>query len=494
MSDEPRFDSEQAKADAIKNYDDSKGSVDDLQKIMDAPVVKAGAEAVVTPPQSTADKATPAIVPQEQADKAAVIPPQIPQATDPESVAKAKGYKSFAEMAKAFDEQRATIERSQKFINEKLQAQPGNGGAYEELLRKNQAYEQQLAALQTPQAQVQTQKSKIGVIKNALNNVALRRKELRAQLRQDPALQLDVAFIEKMQAIEDENSGLQLQLADEVTGLQSAIAQSDGRVQKMLKDRESDTLRQQGQTQYDAEMTEMDEFQSNPNHPEFKFSEDKDAETVEAEYITWANKIAGAYFGAPVNMLKGAEAKEAVHNVLTLLQQGDPAALNACQVTGQPTEPTADIRKYLDICELLDHRDGKKKNPLTGLAEQQYRTVRDAATGQFKKDAVRFPSLEDAYQHRIATDGTYQKRIKDAYSQGGKDHEDAIGRRQNAAVQMPNAAGASAVDVGLRMTQKQAMDKAMSIDENEALRRRQNGDPTMWNELEKAMEVMMAVK
>jgi hypothetical protein len=495
MAEELRYESETAKADAISKFDESAGNPGDLDRIMNAPVGPAvSAEADITPPQSgTEGKPT---------GEADVKSPQTGVITDPESWAKGKGYASFAEARKAFDEKEALLKRQQQFIQDKISAPPPTQSVdYEKLLRRNQELEQLIAAQkppqgappgQTAQKQIQVTENKIGTIKQALAANLQKKRALIAQVREDPSLQLDPAFMGKNNEVEEEKFNLDMQLVEEMGSLRELYDQNSKQLTEYKERGEKVVENERRKQLYEAEMDEIDSFVGNKAHPEFAFSEGKDSRTVEVEYVAWANKVASALYGSAVNMVRSEKDREAVAYALDKLSQKDPEIINACTAAGIPVEPTEDIRKYLDVCELLDHRDGVKKNPITGVKEQQYRVTRNQQTGQFEKTPVRFPSIEDAYVHRLAVDGEYNKRIKDAYTRGGKDMLVASQKRTQAPVTLDNAGGASGVDVGLALSPQQAIETLSKIDESEAFRRKLAGDPSLWNQYEKAMEVVNA--
>lgn len=471
MADEAlKFESEEAKADAIAKYDEATGSPDDLERLMGAPVeVPQKAEAEVTPPQSAEE------VPPEESPKE-----ETPEVFNWDTWANEQGYKSAAEARKAFDEAKATLKRQQDFINEKL--------------NKVNAPVAKVVAAPVQQEKVQTQVSKIDDIKQAINSVLVKRRDIISQLRNDPSLQMDPDFLSQQAAVEEEKYSLDLQMAEELNNIRTLHENTNQQLTSLTKNKEEELRREQAERMYQTEMDEIQKFALNPKHPEFSFSSGKDSFTVEGEYVAWANKVATALYGQPVNMLRGGAEREAVASALERLSQKDPEVINACQVTGAPIEPSEDVRKYLDICELLDHRDGLKKDPVTGQKVQQTRMVYDSVTGAFRKDPVRFASLEDAYNHKLVVDGTFSRKIKEAYSKGGKDMATAAAKRAAAPVQLGNATGASQKDVGLSMTPQEALEIISKFDETEAHRRKMSGDGTMVDQYEKAMAALASVK
>jgi hypothetical protein len=94
----------------------------------------------------------------------------------------------------------------------------------------------------------------------------------------------------------------------------------------------------------------------------------------------------------------------------------------------------------------------------------------------------------------MAIDGTFSKKIKEAYTKGGADMASAAAKRTAAPVQMGNAKGVSKQDAGLEMTAKDALEILGKFDESEAMRRKLSGDSSMLDEYNKAVHVMETVK
>lgn len=491
-----KYATEAERAKAIESFDESKGSEDDLQKIMDAKIeapASGEVKADVTPPQ---DKLPAEKKPDAPAPVAAPAAP-----ATPDDWAKSKGFTSFAEAQKAFDEKEDLIKRQTRFIKEKIEPQSSPNDQYSALTARNQQLETELNALKggaagggTAQEKIEKQESKISVINKAIQNNLLKRKALMEEIRADSQIAIDGDFQLRRLEVDGEQDNLNLQLAEEMSALQAVINNTTQEMSAYKSGQERERLKEQNRQAYDREMTEITEFTSNPKHPEFAFSEGKDSRTVESEYVKWANGVASAMFAGPVNMLKSDQDKAAVAQALASIKANDPNALDACRAAGIPVEPTPDIQKYLDVCDLLNHRDGQRVNPITGQNEQQYRLVRDPLTGNFRKEAVRMASLEDAYQHKMAVDGTYAERIKKSYVQGGKDMAAAAQKRSAGPVVLDNATGVSSADVGLAMTPADAMKELNQIDEAEAMRRKLAGDPAMYDRFEKALGYLETVK
>lgn len=471
---------------ALEAFDETKGSQEDLERIMNAKIEPkektADASAAPSPDASHAETPKP---PEKTA--ATPIPAQTPApapatpATDVQKWAADLGFNSFEDAKKAFTELKEKTEAQQRYLQEHIERPtPAPAPA---------------AGANAPapsQKEVAKQESKISVIRDAMTASLTKRKALAEELRLDSSLITDPEYVNKKIAADAEADTLGMQMLDEMQALRSMLDANAKNIQDMTALAEANRLREQSAEMFNREMDEIDEFSVNPKHPEFSFTEGKTAREVESEYIAWANRVASAVYGGQINMMRSKEEREAVAAALSLLNDKDPKALDACRATGAAAEPSEDIRKYLDICELLDHRDGLKINPVTGVKEQQTRYARDPATGAIQKVPVRFATLEDAYAHRMATDGTFEKKIKSSYVKGTQDMAAAAARRAAAPAEMGNAGGAKATDVGVALTAQDAMKILAEIDEQEAERRRLAGDPGLSNKLEEAMALLGA--
>lgn len=473
MSDEDlKFSSEEDRMKALDSFDESKGTQEELEKIMNAKIEPKAVEE--TPPQPAPDTPPPETPPETPPEKPPEETPP-PQASV-EDWLKKQGYGSIDEMQKAHEELKKTSESQTRYIKETIEkpaAPPPPPAA---------------PPPATPD-QVATQESKIASIREALTANGTKRRALAEELKLDTGLASDPEFTSRRLAVDAEQDDLNLKMVDEMTSLRSMLDTNAKTLKEYTAASEQQRIREQNTQLLQQELDEIYRFSSDPKHPEFAFSEGKDSNAVENEYIDWVNKVASALYGGQVNMQRSEQEKNAAAHAMHLLKTGDQKVVDACRSVGIPIEPDEDIKKYLDICELLDHRDGQKINPITGAKEQQYRFARDGS-GNFQKVPVRFPSLEDAYQHRMATDGTYQKKIKDSYVKGTKDMATAAQKRAAAPAEMGNAAGAASADVGMAMTVQDALKAISEIDEFEAERLRLAGDPSLSDKLEQAMSVL----
>lgn len=494
---EVKFDSDEAKAKAIEGFDESKGSAEDLERIMKSPVEKTTAKADETPQVTEKQPDIPEKVTPEKVD---TTPQPGDDNFDWKAFVKEKGFKTVGEYRKAFDE-------AQSYIKDRL----GNPDKrYEEAITKTRELQTQLDTLlkkgQQPeqreaiqssapatQQQIQHTEDKIEQLRSGIADLQKRKRDLNAKRRGDPALSMDEDFMKESDAIDDRNMELNAMIVDEMKNLRTLHTEANKQAKEAIdqvtnysKNQEQEKTLELKKKKYEGEMEEITNFTK--SHKEFSFSEGKDSKKVETEYIKWANMVASAYFGQPVDMRKTQQSHEAVLNVMSLLSQNDPDVLKACSLVNVQVKPTVDIEKYLDICDMLDRRDGYFLNPVTGSKEQQFRLMPDG-NGGFSKQPVIFKTIEDAYQHKMAVDGTFSKKIKEAYSKGGKDIIDAMQKRTGA-TELNNAIGSSAADAGLEMDESKALDIINKIDEREALRKKISGDSKDYDALMGAQETL----
>lgn len=480
------FATEAEKTAAIEKFDTSLGE-EAFDKICNAPVKETKApEAPVAP---------------EKPVETPVVTPAAPVSTDP--VWKRKGFKSEEEYHKAFDDSQAQIAQKTEFIKSKLSSPPDNS-ALEKLTEDNRRLQDELKQIKSAapataspaqQAKIADAEDTLAVLKNQLTANFAKRKQLLLKIKATPDLQLDADFIAEQEAVDNEREELNMKMLGEMSGLRGLYAEAkkvataaSEQTSAILKQRETESRTDQAHKLYESEMDEIDRFVSKSEFKDFAFSEKKTSRDVEGEYISWANSVASAFFGQPTSMIKSDEAKAAVQQVLNMLANGDPEVINACKAAGVDEKPSLDVQKYIDICDLLDYRDGIRLNPATGQKEQTTRLVPDGAGG-FKKQPVLMKNIEDAYQHKLATNGVFKQRIETAYRDGGKDALAAVSKRNSGPVELDNASGATAIDAGIVPTQQQALETIKAIDPDEALRRKMSGDPTMWEKLEAALAV-----
>jgi hypothetical protein len=388
-------------------------------------------------------------------------------------------YKSQGDFLKAFTNQSELIARQQKFIRENLPSQQNTPEIQEQLKRataelaqlKQQVQQQQPAAADggvQPQGQIQKGTEKgISAAQKRISD--LRREIDEIAESDDPFSDENVKRTHKLQrAMVDGLSEITDLYARAQGDLQQTRQQFEAVENLTRAQREQD---EQGRRQRAAqealkgELSDMDSFAG--VNPEFRMQ--RPAAEVDAEYANWAQQVSRLYYGRDPS--GASETSEALRQ----LRMGSPSIVSACQLAGIPVEPTGDMRAYLQICELLDYRDGRRRNPATGAVEEVY--AYDHRTGQ--KVVDRFPSgiegLKAAYAYRKENDGVYAELIARARREGGAAAMAASQRRDLAAVEAGSEAGMGGIGDTSSVTDLMARRDA--IDEEDAVMRARGGDP-----------------
>lgn len=489
------FESEEAREAAIDALGESPDSEEQLDAIMSAPIQQK-AEADNDNPakpegESISDKIIDEIAPEEQQVKPDVQKPenqqdeifQIKRSELPEN------FDSPAKLLKSYSEAQATLERQKKFIKERL------GGEDENLtaaMKRAEKAEAELAEIRKKVEVPAKQETKADNLPEIPQSNAGKIKELRQSIQtlsKDPIAN-EQEILDKRLELDDlwlaENERTSLMIERATKRAEAAEARAEkaentatGYVSSQKKTEEQKKAEAALQNEY----KDIDTFSNDADYPEFKMS--KSAKDVENNYLQWGADVARLYYGARIDISTD-DGRRKMFYALDNLKRGGPDIVEKCQIAGVQVKPTDDIQKYLDICDLLDYRDGYRENPTTGKKEVVKRF--HAPSNQYIPDA--FPSLKAAYENRKVQDGYYADKIRKAYLDGGKSISEAANRASNNAVEMGNSGGVSNADAGLKITAQQAADILDSIDEAEALRKKANGDSSDYNKLNEAFQIL----
>lgn len=211
----------------------------------------------------------------------------------------------------------------------------------------------------------------------------------------------------------------------------------------------------------------------------------KSAKEIDKEYTDWASEITRLFYGSPVDIFTK-KGEEMMLNALFMLGKNAPTLIERCQVSGVPVKPSEDVQKYLDICELLNYRDGVRIDPVTGKKEVAERY--HAPSGKMVPDV--FPSAKAAYENRKLVDGVYAQKIRESYIEGGKKMAEAASRTDAGTVEMGTATSVSRKDAGLEMTAAEAQNILDTIDVQKAKWKLEDGDPSDFNKLQEAFKIL----
>lgn len=466
------FASEEAVATAIQELGDDPANLEKLEEIRNAEIGESTpAEPDKTPPEGTpttpAAPATPTIAPEVPART-----PAEPQLSKWEITREElpEGYKSPKEALKAFGELRSTFERQTKFIKEKLGEQPATTQGQTDALKRAEAAEAELARLRGAAPQAPRTMANIGEVQSEIQHIEALQTELEKQADDDP----DVAFTADFQKKVRELSRMQTKNLNLLTGLynQARTEISEARsvtsdiVASRKKQEESEAIANVVNSRY-KEMSEID-------IPEFKLS--RPAKDIEQDYVQWRDDVALAQFGRP------GQTKEEKFTALQQLQLKNPELISKCQILGIKTEPSEDVKRYIQQCEMVDYQEGWRKDPATGQWTQLLKM--DPATG--KQVPFTFPTLKAAIQQKRIEDGYYEKQRDGAFQKGALSISQAAQRRDQGAVELDTRS-----DMG-----QTVMDSAWAIrtltenDAEQAMVEYRAGNRTKFDEINKARKAM----
>jgi len=395
-------------------------------------------------------------------------------------------YRSQGEYLKAFRNQVDLISRQQEFIRGRLatgQGTPELQAALEKTTREleelkrqasRQPQQQAVAAAPAPaqphqQASGQGTQASITATQAKLVDLGRQLDEIEAS--DDPFSDENVKRTRQLQraqlaAMNDQATLLAkaqqdvLDTRKEVSTLQSTTRAQRDQEENARKQREAQEALQ-------ADMRTMESFAG--GNPEFAVS--KPMEQIDREYAEWGRQVARAQLGRePRN-------NQEIGEALRQLELKSPTLVNTCMLAGIPIEPTKDMRAYLQICDLMDYRDGYRRNPTTGAMEQVF-TV-DPRTGQRTVD--RFPAgiegLKAAYAYRKDNDGVYATAIAQARRDGGTAALQAAQRRDLGAVEAGREAGMGGIGGASGVAEIAA--KRDAIDEERAILLARSGDTSL---------------
>lgn len=482
------FPTEDARFEAINSLDDhDPANVSKIDDLMKAPI-KAKSEAADQTSQKTADPA-----PTEPEAKVEEKTAPVDDKDEPIFTLKRselpQGYDTPGKAFKSLNEGQALIERQQKFIKEKLAGGDQNIQAALKRAEQAEAALAEAKARYEKPAQAETKSEGLSPLPQSklpkINEIRSKLKELSKDpiANEDQILDFRGQLDDLMTSEIERNQQLYDRAAQRAEAAEKKAMETASQVSGWVNKSQMTESQRVQQDALKKEFGDIDGFASDQKYSEFKLS--KPSGEVEREYITWAQEVTSLYYGAPVN-IETQDGMKAMRHALAMLERGAPDITEKCRVSGVPQQPSEDVKKYLEICQLLDYRDGYRIDPVSGKKEiiQRYH----APTGKYVPDT--FPSLSAAYEDRKIRDGVYEKRIREAYSKGGAAMVEAIAKRDSGAAEMGNAQGASKKDAGIAMSKEDAAKIVNSIDETAALRQQRAGDPSLMNKLNEAFKVL----
>ena len=481
------FESEDQRISALKDVPETPENESKIDSILKAPI-KAKEEAAIEKPAIQPDTSE-----KEHTIKEEIKKQETPITSNEELITFkksdliAKGFDTPGKLLKSYDEAQSTLERQQKFIKEKLSNQTQDTNLQSVLERAEKALEElnKNANLNSNSKQVPgSTQSKINVSESNLAKIQELKDEL-AKLdvfdeeSQKNRLKLDNLWYDEISRL----NNLVTKQMEEVEFAKNNSVKANQEVESYKKYQEESKKQLEAKDALKKELNAIDVFANSKEYSEFKMS--KPTVDVENDYLTWGKNVASVYYGQNIDVTDE-KGKAAMHYALNMLQKKSPTLIENCKLAGINTEPSENIKKYLDICDLLDYRDGYRLNPATGKNEVVYRY--HPPTKSYIPDS--FPTIEAAYEHRKVIDGVYAQKIADQYRKGGSDALSAIQKRDNSIVELDNATGASRVDAGTQMTKEQAYDFVNRVDEELAVKMKNDGDPSLFNRIVAAYKIM----
>jgi len=479
------FASEEAVATAIQELGDDPANLEKLEEIRNAEIGEPTAEPDTTPPEGTtpADTSTPSTSSGTEAPTPPAPAAATPSGTPADQPAKwevtkeelPEGYKSPKDVLKAFGELRATFERQTKFIKEKLGEQPATTQVQSEALKRAEAAEAELAKLRGTAAAPQSQKTTadIGAVQAEIQRIEALQTELEKEAEEDP----DIPFTADYQKKVRELSRLQTKNLTVLTGLynqaRTEISEARSATNEITASRKKQEESEAASNVINSRFKEMTEL----DIPEFKLS--KSAKDIEGEYVQWREDVSLAYYGHKVNT------REEKNAALQQLQLKNPELLSKCQIFGVKPEPSENVKRYIQQCEMIDYQEGWRKDPATGQWSQLLKQQMDPA-GRMMSVPFTYPTLKAAIQAKRLEEGYYEKQRDSAFQKGAQSISQAAQRRDQGAVELDTRS-----DMG-----QTVMDSSWAIrvltenDPEQAMIEYRAGNRTKFDEINKARKAM----
>lgn len=400
------------------------------------------------------------------------------------------GYKSLGELRKAFDEQKALIQRQQGFIREKLQSQqePIEDERTQKALERAEKAERELAEMKQAGTGSQTEKkettAEITSTQQELQRIDELFDELDEMVKRDPDLSLDPDFRKKefeLQRLQRKTLGdlnnLYVQAMNEVRAVKDESAKIRSTTDEYVNTSKKVELTRRQEEAKAATIREMDGIAKIPEFKEYDIG--KSYSDAEQEYVKFRNDVALAYYGRP------ARTRDEGFVALDQLQLKNPELISKLQMMGIKAEPTQEVSRYIELCEALDYMEGWRNDPVTG---RKYRLTRhDPATGA--NVPLVMPSLKDALQKMRLDNGYYANERDNAYQQGAEALASAAQRRDSTVKELND--GASQGQIGNKHDVEWAMkildDESIEMD---AMKKYRAGDTTAFDEINKAREIV----
>lgn len=453
------FATEEEKNQAISEFDERTGSVNELQEIMDAEIKPVETEET-TPPTSEGETTTEPM-PDETSDETSVEKPTEADHSTPEDEKPDETALLREELA-----------QKERFIKESL----SNMDHLQALQEKVSTLEKSFADKASPE-----QRKEVRLRESKINDLKSRRSEL-ARKYASPEDQLSDEYLKEMDAIQtglfEEIEALQHNFSVMMDKTNTAISKADSFAEQRKQEEESRSVQESER----RSLRELEEFSKNPKYSQFSLS--KPFSEIDDDYKTWQTDVAKIYFGRPPQHIGE------VNEAMSKMKSRSPYLVSKLKAAGVATEPNDEFKKYLDLCAIWDVKDGYRKDPNTG----DYRRDKNGnilplvryepTTGKYVPDT--YPSFESAYNDQAVKTGLYNKKIVEAKIEGAKSAMDAINQRDRGATEI----GSSEMAGGPIKAAEEAFERFVAIDEIQAIKMAQDGDPKLLDEYNQLAKIL----
>lgn len=476
MPDPITFKTEAERVEAMNALGEDPKNLDKLEEIRKAEIKVDGA-GPANPPEGGDQEKPPGEKPPEAAKPPAEKTPEGADAGSETFTVNKKdlpeGYTSLGHVLKAFGEQKALIARQGTYIQE-LSQKPVERPALEQAALDRAGNAQQAledAGKGGASGASQGTMADIAAITADIKKIETLQDELEKEAEKDP----DAAYTPEYQKKARALSRLQTANLTVLANLLGSARTEIQEAKKQAADAVAGSQRSQEEEQEREVLNNTYKEIDTIDIPEYKLS--KPVKDVNTDFIVWSNGVALALYGRPAANVAEKFA------ALDQLQLKNPEIINKCRLMGIATEPTEDIKKYLEICKYLDYRDGYRLNPITKEYDRLFKY--DSKTKQ--QVPLVLPSIKDAIQKKRLDEGFYEKKADNAFQQGAESVTQAAGRRDKGAIELDTGRDQGQIAGG---TQKWANDTLLSIDPEVAMYKYRKGDKTAIEELNKARKIL----
>lgn len=468
-----QFKSEQEKDEAIIALGENPGDdyEEKLSEIEGAEIVVQGenTDGDNTSTDSTKEKSV-----EKSADETPVANNNVPEEVEDEvyTVKRSElpeGYKSLGHVLKAFSEKDTLIGRQSEKIRE-LVERPASPQVMKRVETAEANLERSSAESggQQPSAKISAD---IAAIKTEISRIGKLQAELEEMANKDE----DVAFTAEYRRKERELQALQtkniIALTDVYEKAQSDIIEARSVQQKYIDAKDAEERSARVASSRESTYREVD----NIKDPEYKMS--KPVKVVEEEYLDWRRKLATAYYNRPP------KSEDEIFFALKQAELKNPQLAVSCQTMGIGITPSSDVKRYLDVCDILSYKNGKRINAATG---EEYTVTRyNSQTGEHEPCVI--GSLDEAVEKYRGETGYYKQEAENRYQKGAEAAAKARMRRDSGAVEL----GADDNQGGNTITKDDAWANKVlkSTDYDTAVRKAQRGDMQAFNDYNEALKI-----